>query len=180
PSVDGNRPFQLDWNRVEWSAGFDLDLALDRLPQRNGYRSALIAFDAAVRAREQLEDVIAADIRATVRNLASLEKSYLIQSEAVALAELRVARTEMFFVAQGRFNTTTRDILEAKDDLLAAQLALTGATVDFAVAKLQLLRDLEALPLEPRGLRYEPGLPLPTATLAPSSGARSGPPGTNR
>ena len=70
-------------------------------------------------------------------------------------------------LAGGRNRTETRDVLEAKDDLLAAQLSLTGSLVDFAVAKLQLLRDLESLPLEPKGLRYDPGLRIPTEALQP-------------
>lgn len=165
PTKGNSKPFTLDWDNVEWSAGFDLDLAIERLPQRNAYRSALIALDAAIRAKEQFEDGLRADIRQTIRDLQNLEKSYRIRETAVRLAERRVARTEAFMQAGGRANTTARDVLEAKDDLLANQLDLSAALVDFAVAKLQLLRDLEALPIEPKGLRYDPRLPMPPEAL---------------
>lgn len=167
PTEGSSKPFNIDWDKVSWSAGFDLNLALDRLPQRNAYRRSLISYAQAQRATEQLQDEIKRDIRDTIRTLKTLEKSYAIDQAAVTLAERRVKRTEAFMLAGGRNRTETRDVLEAKDDLLAAQLSLTGSLVDFAVAKLQLLRDLESLPLEPKGLRYDPGLEIPKQALHP-------------
>jgi hypothetical protein len=42
--------------------------------------------------------------------------------------------------------------------------------VNYAIARLALLQDLEALPLEPKGLRYDPGLPIPKeARMSPSA-----------
>ncbi|MCA8955516.1 MAG: TolC family protein, partial [Planctomycetes bacterium] len=176
--TEGKRPFDLRLDRVTWSAGFDLDLALQRLPQRNAYRSALIAFAQATRDREALEDSIKADVRDTLRRLRALEKSYVIQTAAVKLASRRVERTEAFMLAGGRNQTQTRDVLEAKDDLLAAQLQVTRALVDFAVAKLQLLRDLKGLPLEPKGLRYDPGLPIPREAIEQPAPPAAPPRGT--
>ncbi|MEE2887116.1 MAG: TolC family protein, partial [Planctomycetota bacterium] len=167
PTEGSNKPFNIDWDKVSWSAGFDLDLALDRYDQANAYRRALISYAQAQRSTEQLQDEIKRDIRDTIRTLKTLEKSYAIDQAAVTLAERRVKRTEAFMLAGGRNRTETRDVLEAKDDLLAAQLSLTGSLVDFAVAKLQLLRDLESLPLEPKGLRYDPGLEIPKEALHP-------------
>ena len=46
---------------------------------------------------------------------------------------------------------------------------MTRATVDYAIARLELLRDLEGLALEPKGLRYDPGLPLPSDPLLGSA-----------
>jgi outer membrane protein TolC len=164
PNEASGKPFKIDWDKVSWSAGFDLNLALDRLNERNAYRRALIAFDAAVRAREEAEDQLRADIRDTMRTLRSLEKSFVIGQASVVNAKRRVDRTEMFVLAGGRERTETRDVLEAKEALIRSQLSLTDVLVDFAVAKLQLLQDLDALPLEPKGLRYDPGLPLPVET----------------
>ncbi len=164
PNEASGKPFKIDWDKVSWSAGFDLNLALDRLNERNAYRRALIAFDAAVRAREEAEDQLRADIRDTMRTLRSLEKSFVIGQASVVNAKRRVDRTEMFVLAGGRERTETRDVLEAKEALIRSQLSLTDVLVDFAVAKLQLLQDLDARPLEPKGLRYDPGLPLPVET----------------
>ncbi|MBL9077708.1 MAG: TolC family protein [Planctomycetes bacterium] len=148
----------LDWSRVNWSAGFELDLALDRLVERNAYRSALIDFDLAVRSREQSEDQIAADVRSSLRNIQAALDSYRIQSVAVDLAAQRVEATTDLYAA-GRVQALEK--LDAQDALLQAQLDLTAATVDYAIARLQLMSDLEAIALDIQGLRFDPALPLP-------------------
>jgi outer membrane protein TolC len=157
PSASGDS-LNLDWSRVNWSAGFELDLALDKLVERNAYRSALISFDVAVRAREQSEDQITADVRATLRNIQSAIDSFKIQETAVELAAQRVEATTDLFAA-GRVAALEK--LDAQDALLQAQLQFTASIVDYANARLALINDLEALVLEPKGLRFDPALPLP-------------------
>ncbi len=163
-SSEPGKPFKFDGNNINWSAGFDLDFALDELSERNSYRSALIAFDRALRGKDEFEDRLRADMRQTIRNVRNQEDSYRIQLLSVRLAERRVLRTELEREA-GRTGITARDVLDAKQDLLNSQLSLTSSQVDFAVAKLQLLLDLEALPIEPKGLRYDPGIPIPDEAL---------------
>lgn len=161
--TEPNRPFKMDWEKVRWSAGFDLQLALDKLPERNAYRQALISLDAAIRAREQLEDQVKSDVRQALRNIRTTLESYRIQANALRLAERRVDSTREMFQAN---RVTQRDVNEAQDALLAAQIALNGALVDYAIARLELLRDLEAIALEPKGLRFDPALPLPSEALS--------------
>jgi outer membrane protein TolC len=156
--AESGKGLNLDWSRVNWSAGFNLDLALDKLVERNAYRSSLISFDAAVRAREASEDQVALDVRSALRNIQTAYDSYHIQSEALRLARTRVEATTDLYDA-GRVEALEK--LDAQDALLQAQLDLSAATVDYAVARLTLLRDLEGLSLEPRGLRYDPALPIP-------------------
>ncbi len=157
PSESGNG-LNLDWSRVNWAAGFELDLALDKLVERNAYRSSLISFDLAVRSREQSEDQIAADVRSSLRNIQSAMDTYRIQTVAVDLAEKRVEATTDLYNA-GRVEALEK--LDAQDSLLRTQLSLTDAIIGYHVARLQLLNDLEAVKLEPSGLRFDPALPLP-------------------
>lgn len=156
--TDPNQPLDFDFSQISWSAGFDLDLALDRLVERNAMRSALISLDVAMRNREQLADEIHADLRASLRDIASRIESYGVQRRAVTLAERRVDSTTELYDA-GR--TEARDILDAQDDLLSARLSLSSALVDYSIARLRLMLDLEALTIEPKGLRYDRTLPLP-------------------
>ncbi len=162
PAASG-KGLNLDWSRVNWAAGFQLDLALDRVAERNAYRSALIDFDLAVRTREQDEDQIAADVRSSLRNIQTAIDSYRIQTVAVELAEKRVEATTVLYEA-GRVQALEK--LDAQDALLQAQLDLTAATVDYAIARLELMSDLEAIALEPHGLRFDPSLPLPQPKAA--------------
>lgn len=174
--TENDQPFKLDWSRIQWRAGFDLELALDKLPERNTFRSALINLDVFIRAREQFEDDIKGDVRDALRTLRRAVTSYQIQTQAVELAEQRVQSTKDFFEAGDR-GVTTLDVLDAQESLLDAQLSQMSARVSYAIARLQLMLTLEALVLEPKGLRFDPALPLPPAptTSAVDSPAGSGP-----
>ncbi|MCA8976670.1 MAG: TolC family protein [Planctomycetes bacterium] len=156
--AESGKGLNLDWSKVNWSAGFELDLALDKLAERNSYRSALISLDVAIRNREQSEDQIGADVRASLRNIQSAIDTYEIQTIAVDLARQRVEATTDLFLA-GRAQAFEK--LDAQDDLLASQLDLTAAIVNYASARLQLMHDLEAIALEGQGLRFDAALPLP-------------------
>jgi len=79
-------------------------------------------------------------------------ESYRIQLEAVALAERRVDSTALFLQA-GR--AEVRDVLEAQEDLVNAQNALTAALVDYRVAELNLQRDMGVLQVSDDGLWHE-------------------------
>ena len=159
-NTEPDQPVKFEFEKIDWSAGFQLDLALDKLPERNAYRAALINLDAAIRAREQSEDQVKSDVREALRQLRSTLASYKIQTNSVKLNKRRVKQTEEF-LATNYGDIRTRDLLDAKDDLVQAEIAKTQVLVNYAVARLELLRDLEALPLEPKGLRFDPGLPLP-------------------
>ena len=50
---------------------------------------------------------------------------------------------------------STWDFLDAQEDLLEAQDAVTDALIDHAVAKLGLARDMGVLKVDGEGLRYE-------------------------
>ena len=122
-----------------------------------------------MRAREQTEDAVKANVRDALRNIQRSYTSYQIQKKATEQAVTRRERALMFLEAgRGDFLTLS----DAQDDLLTNQISLSGAMVNYAVARLQLLRDLEGLVLEPKGLRYDPGLPLPQGPL-PGSGENS-------
>jgi outer membrane protein TolC len=162
PAESGNG-LNLDWSRVNWSAGFQLDLALDKLVERNAYRSSLISLDVAIRTREASEDQIAAEVRTALRNIQSAYDSYQIQVQAVRLAAQRVeATTDLYEAAR----VAALEKLDAQDSLLQAQLQLSAAIVNYAVARLELMRDIESIALEPKGLRFDFALPMPTARAA--------------
>ncbi len=165
-----NSSLDFDWSRISWRAGFDLELALDKLAERNAYRSALISLDVFIRAREQFEDEIKRDVREALRTLRRTVTSYEIQTNALRLAEQRVESTRDFFAAGDR-NVTTLDVLDAQESLLGAQLAQMSARVDYAIARLQLMVTLDSLVLEPMGLRFDQTLPMPKLAAAPADAA---------
>jgi outer membrane protein TolC len=126
-------------------------------------RRALIAVDQAVRAREQREDQLTVSVRASLRDIRAALDGYRIQSDAVPLAEERVQATTALYDA-GRVQALEK--LDAQRSLLSAQLSRNAAIVDYAIARLQLMNNLEAIALEPSGLRFDLDLPLPQPKTA--------------
>jgi outer membrane protein TolC len=131
------------------SLGLEFDLPIDLIPERNAYRAALIALDAARRATEESRDLIRADLRDSLRRLETTRLQEELQRAAVLLNERRVESAGLNLEA-GRADT--RDLLEAQDSLLAAQNAQTSARIDHLLARLALVSDLELLRIDEGGL----------------------------
>lgn len=132
-----------------------LDLPLERTAERNAYRGSILDFERTIRDVQQLEDQIKLDVRNGLRNLLESRETLRIQSEAVRVAMRRVKSTNLYLE---RGKAQIRDVLEANEDLLDAQNALTGALVDYRITELELQRDLGLLQVNEQGLwqEYDP------------------------
>lgn len=144
-SVDSEEPTnydQFDFDEVRTSVGLQLDLPLDRLRERNNYRATLIQFETELRFLALTLDALRSLIDQNLRELERLHQNYLIQTNAVALAERQVSGARLS-IESG--NAIYRDLEEAQDDLIAAQNAQTAALVDYLQARLNLLLELGVL-----------------------------------
>ncbi len=145
-------PYRYERDNVDTSLRATLDLPLDRVFERNDYRKAIIDLEAAKRTASAAEDAIKTEILEGLRDLERLRQTYALQVNAVRIAQRRVeSATEL----KDAGRASTRDLLEAQDDLLDAQNALTSALVDYTVSRLSLFRDLGVLQVSPEGLHYE-------------------------
>ncbi len=135
-----------------YSAGVDLDIPWERTAERNTYRDSFIVLERAARDMQAQEDQVKLDVRDRLGRLVQARESYAIQAKAVALANERVRSTNMFLEAG---EAQIRDVLEAEEDLLDAQNAMTGAQVDYHVAELELQRDMGTLQVDSKGLWRE-------------------------
>jgi len=133
-----------------------LDLPIERTAERNAYRDSFIVLERAVRNVQILEDRIKLDVRNTLRNMLEFRQAVRIQAEAVKVARKRVQSAELFLEA-GR--AQIRDLLEARESLLAAQNSLTSALISYRLAELALQRDMGLLRIRANGLweEYIPG-----------------------
>ena len=129
--------------------GVDVDLPIERMPERNAYRRALIEVESSHRAAQQSGDLITAELRESLRSLQAARTSYDIQSGSVVLAQRRVDSASLNLDA-GR--VSTRDVLEAQESLLDAQNTLASSLTDAILAGLFLYRDMELLDVTDRGL----------------------------
>jgi outer membrane protein TolC len=133
---------RFDASKVNASVGLELNLPLDRLAERNNYRATLVSFEAELRTLTLTFDNLRDSIQRGLRTLEQRRQNYEIQTNALALANQRVDSTTMLQEA-GR--AEVRDVVDAQDNQIAAQNAVTSALVDHQVARLQLMLDLGAL-----------------------------------
>jgi outer membrane protein TolC len=150
-----DEPLNIDGDAVTGGVNLDLELPLNRLPERNTYRTSLITLQRAVRSQEALADSIAADVRADLRDVKATRETYYFQQDAVALAERRVVSASL---RQSAGRATTRDVLESQAALLEAQNVATAALISHRLAQLQLILDMEALRVDERGIALERSL----------------------
>ena len=132
-----------------------VDLALERTAERNAYRSALVALEAAVRAYQKAEDDLKATVRQDMRALSQTREQLAIQSRAVELAARRV-RNQDLLLAAGRADMT--DLLDAQAALVSAQNSLYRAITDWRGQELALQRDLGTLDATADGVWTETDL----------------------
>ena len=146
----GNRPqsARISLSRGDYAVGFDIDLPVDRLGERNALRETQIARHAAARALDLASDNVILDVRRACRTLEQAGESYEIQKRSVTLAERRVDSTQMLLQA-GR--ATQRNVLDAEDALLRTRNALTGALVTHTIAGLEFERDVGTLVVDEEG-----------------------------
>jgi outer membrane protein TolC len=151
-SSDVGQPLDFGSENLRWDARLSLDLPLERLPERNAYRTALIRLEASERQRVETEDTIKVQLRAALRSLAAARESFDIQTGAVILAERRVESAALNLEA-GR--ASTRDLLEAQESRVQAENAATRALTDYTLARLAFFRDLGLLRVDEDGVAVE-------------------------
>jgi outer membrane protein TolC len=147
-----DEPLSYNFKDVSWDIGLVLDLPIDRLPQRNAYRTALIRWQSAARGAAEFQDSMFTDLRASLREMKSSQESLAIQDTAVALAEKRVESAGLNLQA-GR--ASTRDLLEAQDALVSSRNGKNAALIDLTLTRLQLALDMGLLRIDETGIRME-------------------------
>ncbi len=147
-ALDSDRPTdytQFDPDRWRGGVGFELDLPFDRLRERNAYRSTLVTFESELRNLTLTLDNLRQSIDVGLRNLAQRNQNYMIQTNALALARDRV---DGEFLRQQAGLNTPRDVIEAQDDLVVAQNAVTDSLIRYHLVRLGLLLDIGVLESE--------------------------------
>jgi outer membrane protein TolC len=140
-SVQSEEPYDytnFDFDELRWSAGLTLDLPVDKLRERNTYRSTLISFESQLRSLVATLDNFKNRIDRGLRSLEQERLNYLSRQDALRVAERLVDNRRMLLEA-GR--ATVRDVREAQDALIRAQNDLTLATVAYLGNRFDLLLD---------------------------------------
>ncbi|MCP5020678.1 MAG: TolC family protein [bacterium] len=154
-SKDG-QPLRHSFKDTSWSAGLDLDPAWNNLPERNAFRRAEISLSVAARDYDRFLDQINLDVREALRRTSNARERYTIQKGALELAQRRVRSADLSLQA-GR--SSTRDLLDAREALLAARNSATSSLIDFTLARLELQLTLELLRVDETGIHLQEAVP---------------------
>ncbi|MCM8762376.1 MAG: TolC family protein [Candidatus Omnitrophica bacterium] len=148
-STDTHSYPSIELNQPSYRTGIEFDLPLDKIPNRNYYKKALIDLNRKQRDFENKRDTVILEVYQQYRNLQEYYQSYLTQQNSLLLAKRRVESTDLLLQA-GR--TTTRDILEAEEAYLAAKNDLATAVVNYLLSYLRFLNSAEMLELDEKGM----------------------------
>jgi outer membrane protein TolC len=137
---------QLDSRTLEYSAGVQVDLPVDRVAERNAYRRSLIGFDRAQRGYEDLREQVTAQVRSDARGIRLAQSTLVIQKRGIELAERRL---ELATDLLRQDKSDAREVVEAQEDLLNAQDAYERAQAQLQIRVLEFLRDTGTLRIDP-------------------------------
>lgn len=147
-SMPGDKFQEFDFERARVSAGFDLDLPLERTSERNRYRAALISFERNKRELALAEDNIKLEVRDAWRKLDQAKRAYEIAVTGVQLNERRVEEQDLL-AELGR--ATAQNRVDAQNDLNDAENNLTAALVGHTISRLEFWRDMGILFIKENG-----------------------------
>ncbi len=135
-----------DANKVEYNAGFTVNLPVDRFLQRNVYRRTLVSFESELRLLSLTLDNYRDRIDRGLRSVEQTRLNYLSAAEALKVAQRRVENNVMLMEA-GR--ATVRDVREAQDGLIQAQNDLASIYADYLGTRLDLLLNIGVIDTRP-------------------------------
>jgi len=136
-----------DPDRFRYTLGLQLDLPLDRLSERNAYRTTLIQFEQTLRQLSLTLDNFKDRIDRGLRTLEQRRLNYVSQLRALEVARRRVQNNTLLF-EMGRADV--RQLRESQDALIQAQNDLVFTMVNHLQARMQVLLDLGVLTTEHR------------------------------
>jgi outer membrane protein TolC len=138
---------KLDERSQTYSARLDLDLPFDRVAERNRYKAALIGVRQQMRDLDELRDRIVSEIRESIRSLRQSELSLQIQRQGIDLAQKR--RENAYELLRSGKSNSTRDLVEAQNQLLRSRDAYEQARTTQQIQILRFLRNSGTLRVDP-------------------------------
>ncbi len=138
----------LDLDHGYYGALLKIDLPFERTAERNALRTSWLDWNQRQRDLAELEDITKYQVLSAWRGWREALELIKIQTQALEVAQRRVASTNLFLQA-GRIQI--RDLLESQDALVLARNALVAAQVQYRIRAMELQRDLGKLTIDPAG-----------------------------
>lgn len=131
------------------SVGLQFEVPLQRKPERNSYRLALIQLEQVRRSYSLRLDQLDLDIRDALRQLRSTEERIALQEGQILQEQGAVTVSEIRYES-GQLDN--RELLEARQALVNAKNALIRLKVDHFISRLSLLRDMGLFFVDEEGM----------------------------
>lgn len=147
-------------------ARLEFDAPLTRLLERNGYRQVLITYQQARRKFYQIEDAIAAQTRATLRQVDQSKIEFELQRNAlrIAVAQVQSARFQLEEPPTGVSArpatlgpTTANNLIQALSSLRTAQDSFLGVWVNYEIQRAILDLNMGTMDVDDGGVWLDPG-----------------------
>jgi hypothetical protein len=166
----GTHPFAFSTSRTDQTLTLETQLPLNRLTQRNAYRTALINYQEQRRSLITFEDNIAVQVRFDVRQLQLFAANYRIQKRVLRALYAQVESALELITApadpsalqasgttgQANAAALTSQYLTALSSLNGAQTKMYDIWLSYLATRMQLYLDLESLRMDNRGVWIEP------------------------
>lgn len=159
---DVARPLAFSGSRVRHRMAINAEAPLVRIVERNAYRATLFNWQRERRNLMAFEDLIALEVRSQIRSLRAQARNYELQKQIVELAYLNLDNAlEVLYApqpgSQGPQNDAnqaalTLQLLTQQSNKVQAQNTLYTIWINYIRGRIQLYRDLELMPLDPRGV----------------------------
>jgi outer membrane protein TolC len=144
-----------EFDRANWRS--EMVLAMDdRFSERNQYRAALIDVRRSQRSLTDLTERVRVDVRRAVNQMRLQERVLQIQVQNLRTAEMRSEYARIQF-EEGFIEN--RDVIEAQNDLVSAQSALSAAKTARWSAVLEFRLATGTLRVDENGRQYDAGGP---------------------
>lgn len=157
----GAQPFVFDAHHMRNQLVINGELPLVRRLERNAYRLTLIAYQRQRRQLQLAEDVVLLEVRNQLRQLRVQAENYKIQQRAIQVAysqrdnsieTLRAPNPPGQGSNAGTAAALTTQLLSAQRSVPSTETQLYTFYVNFLIARMQLFRELELMPLDNRGV----------------------------
>lgn len=181
------KPFAFDAHNTRHQLILNGELPLVRRLERNNYRLALISWQRQRRSLQAAEDQVLLEVRNQLRQLRVQSENYKIQQRAIQVAysqrdnsieTLRAPQPPGQGSTAGSAAALTQQLLTAQSRVPQNENQLYQVYITYIIARLQLFRDLELMPLDNRGVWTDehasdcngPCLPAPGSDVGGSGG----------
>ena len=144
---------RFDGESSNYTVGLQFDGPLNRLAERNQYRSAQISYQQSRRTYMAAEDSIVNEIRGDLRGLVQSRFSFQTSRQQLIAAARQVDQTrdQIKNTRQRGDSSVTQDLLNSLAGLTNARTGLISSWLDYEVARIGLFVDLELLLLDEKG-----------------------------